>query len=689
MNVKHQVAQDFKIITEQDLKTFLGYVKTDDITDEMMTSALVCATIRVDTLSAGIITSTSFDTITPEAQTKVKLAACFLAQYYLTGGYTWLRGSTSISAGQINISQSMPDEPDYLLPQILPLLQINQENLYKPTVSFKKEFGVANYDDSFTDTPGYTMLTWEDALKTFLKPNNVWSRDASVIIKLVKNLKTSEPAIDLSVNVSSVNKYYQDNTTTQIDSKNVISVVGMKDKNYLFTPTTLQQILLGKASLSDLVNKADKDLQNVDLNVAVLPQKDNALTVIDKKFFVKKDGGSLPFMPDDLSIELDTQTNLISAVGLKKKDGVIIKSYDVAELLDKAVRKDSLKDIVLDTSENALKIKDEKLFADKEVGKDYHADNETTSLDTDTNTFKAIGLITQDVVHKTVSGHDVFLRGNIAVENQRSIAQLFIKDTANVKKDHLDEVIWNDYSTSYLELTENKLSIDYLSVVDVVFTTKNKIKPAPITSKIYVIIDDFYKTYAFNEKINLLQIDKKEEKFYVVADNLISSDKDNILKEGTDRKLLVEIPTPKAPAYKLISLPTNWTYKYDNKEWVCNNINLKLGYSYKFAVKLENDVWVFSKEVFFLNTRQFVSEIIEGIWDEATMSNVKFIWIRYYFGNPSIFYLTLQTKKQILNSDYLRIYLYEMKANFDLPPTPSKPILSQQIIYDSNKKFFC
>lgn len=689
MNVKHQVAQDFNIITEQDLKTFLGYVKTDDITNEMMTSALVCATIRVDTLSAGIITSSNFDTLSTEAQTKVKLAACFLAQYYLTGGYTWLRGSTSISAGQINISQSMPDEPDYLLPQILPLLQINQENLYKPTVSFKKEFGVANYDDSFIDTPGYTMLTWEDALKTFLKPNNVWSKDASVIIKLVKNLETSEPAIDLSVDVSSVNKYYQDNTTTHIDDKNVISVVGIKDKEYTFTPTSLQQILLGKASLGDLINKADKDLKNVDLNVAVLPQKDNALTVINKKFFVKKDGGSLPFMPDDLSIELDTQTNLISAVGLKKINGEIIKVDTVAELLDKAVRKDSLSDIVLDTSENALKIKDDKLFADKEVGKDYQADNETTSLDTDTNTFKAIGLVTQDVVHKTVSGHDVFLRGNIAVENQKSIEQLFKKDTDNVKKDHIDEVIKSDSENFLKKLYNNKLNVDYYSVVDSEYVW-NKISRADESKKLRVEIEDLYLDESmFHAYKNLLQIQPIVKKFYIVAKNLISNDKDNILKEGTDGKLLINILTPKAPAYKLVSLPTNWTYKYDSREWVCNNINLKLGYAYKFAVKLKNDVWVFSKELFFLNMRQFVSEIIEGIWDEATMSNLKFIWIRYYFGDPSVFSLTLQTKKQILDSDYLRIYLYEMKANFDLPPTPSKPILSQQIIYGSNKKFFC
>lgn len=332
MNVNPNFSQTIAIITEQDLSDILNYTRSEDITDEDMTSALVCATVRVDELSGGVIIP-NLQTFTQETQQKVKIATCLLAQYYLKGGYSWLRGSTSLNAGQISVSQAFPDEPDYVLPQIKILLQITEENLYKPTYSYQNKYSDKGYDLNLVDWYPESTITFQQADRMFLRPNNIKSSDKSVDIKFSQPIK-GEPTVDLKVSVSDVNKYKSDKQTVNIDSNNVISAYAVKEGNLQLTATHINNQLEQKATIEQLNKKIDLDFKNSDLQDLVSEDYHNALTVSvnDKKLYVGyKDLPNAPgtYYGDNTSIKINNK-NVISAYGVHITENEVLTGDDIA-----------------------------------------------------------------------------------------------------------------------------------------------------------------------------------------------------------------------------------------------------------------------------------------------------------------------------------------------------------------------
>lgn len=162
--------------------------------------------MRVDVECGGAISAILDGNPFPGGLTKsqadtVLEAATWSANHAIRQGLEWLRGSQSVSIGQISTGQTNPEEPDYFLPFLYKKLVI------AGLVKFVHSGNIAVEEES--DDP---MFTWKGKDSEFYSPsldflkktylakrgqNSLTSKDGSVKIKPHGGLYDG---IDLKVN---------------------------------------------------------------------------------------------------------------------------------------------------------------------------------------------------------------------------------------------------------------------------------------------------------------------------------------------------------------------------------------------------------------------------------------------------------------------------------------------------------
>jgi len=105
----------------EEFRKYFGYTDPRWDTDQKIQKAIRYGCERVDLESGNTITKILGDKQFPSGLTKAQIdvvqeAAAWCANHMLKQGLEWLRGSASISLGQISTAQTNPEEPDYFPP---------------------------------------------------------------------------------------------------------------------------------------------------------------------------------------------------------------------------------------------------------------------------------------------------------------------------------------------------------------------------------------------------------------------------------------------------------------------------------------------------------------------------------------------------------------------------------------------
>ena len=118
------------------MSIFVNYITPEELKEEVITNpkkisdgeitqAIKWASFRINTLSGNMINklilvndAIDWTKIKPEQKTLVQQATVFYTHHFLTYGMAWMRGSFSSSMGYTNLSQSNPEEPDYVPKQV-------------------------------------------------------------------------------------------------------------------------------------------------------------------------------------------------------------------------------------------------------------------------------------------------------------------------------------------------------------------------------------------------------------------------------------------------------------------------------------------------------------------------------------------------------------------------------------------
>ena len=156
---------------------------------------------RINAITGNVLGTITYEKLSASQQYSVKWSAIRYAIWLIQNGMQWFRGSMSVSANGISISQGAPDEPDYVLKDITNNLQQTAlfiPRLFTNTNNSNQEF--LNGQDVNTNpalTRGDYWLSGNTINKLFLRQDKgITSKDGSVTI--VKYLNDNYPSIDLS-----------------------------------------------------------------------------------------------------------------------------------------------------------------------------------------------------------------------------------------------------------------------------------------------------------------------------------------------------------------------------------------------------------------------------------------------------------------------------------------------------------
>jgi len=179
-----------KYIELQDLNDYgVPNLDDEDVLKDVP-QAISRATIDINSLSANQIDLIGITNLSTIQQYKVKLATTIRASWYLSNGLDLVRGSASVNVGTINASSSNPDDPNYIDPAIITLLQ--EADLYK----VNQQTGLDNCNDYSRfaldprninfQTDFLTLMNWF-VHRNFNNQPGLISSDNSIIITIPAN----------------------------------------------------------------------------------------------------------------------------------------------------------------------------------------------------------------------------------------------------------------------------------------------------------------------------------------------------------------------------------------------------------------------------------------------------------------------------------------------------------------------
>lgn len=248
--------------------------------DNFILEAISMATMNMDQLS-GFQLMKNIDTLEQSDLDYVKFGACKYVNHLLRKGPEYLRGSGASTLGGANFSQTNPDDPYYIPPEVWTALQ---------KVNMLADFVVGNFKTPATATSGFSYTTrgdkfFEDGnFAVTVREGNAWyvrydrvqSSDNTVKISLGNDV--DRKVLNITLNTDGIVSALESNTSFKnivlsATMKNIDKIIDavfsqlIKDEGLIASITTsVENIILDDEKFKIVIENAIEKLLTNDSN---------------------------------------------------------------------------------------------------------------------------------------------------------------------------------------------------------------------------------------------------------------------------------------------------------------------------------------------------------------------------------------------------------------------------------------
>lgn len=224
--------------------------------DNFILEAISMATMNMDQLS-GFQLMKNIDTLEQSDLDYVKFGACKYVNHLLRKGPEYLRGSGASTLGGANFSQTNPDDPYYIPPEVWTALQ---------KVNMLADFVVGNFKTPATATSGFSYTTrgdkfFEDGnFAVTVREGNAWyvrydrvqSSDNTVKISLGNDV--DRKVLNITLNSDGIIGVLENNTSF----KNIVLSATLKNLDSI-----VDAVFTNIIKQDDLMNKITNNVETI------------------------------------------------------------------------------------------------------------------------------------------------------------------------------------------------------------------------------------------------------------------------------------------------------------------------------------------------------------------------------------------------------------------------------------------